>query len=160
MNKKILVAGIGNVFFGDGGFGPAVAVALRDRTWPHGVEIIDFGVRGIDLAHALTRGLDAVILVDAMARGGKPGTLYVVEPEPMRTPGSRTPHKLDPTAVLQLAATFGDPPPYVRLVGCEPGALPASNDEIAHGLSPHVEAAVAQATQVVARLVREVQCAS
>ena len=159
MNKKILVAGIGNVFFGDGGFGPAVAIALRDRTWPTGVEIVDFGVRGIDLAHALTRGLDAVILVDAVARGGTPGTLYVIEPEPMRTSAARAPHKLDPTAVLQLAATFGDPPRYVRLVGCEPGQIPA-DDEISHGLSPQVEAAIGPAAKLVAQLVREVQCAS
>src|SRR5262245_47312666 len=95
MNKKILVAGLGNVFSGDGGFGPAVTFALRERTWPNGVEIVDFGDPDRELAVALTRGLDAVILVDAVARGGKPGTLYVLE-EP-------APH----TAVLELAATLG-----------------------------------------------------
>jgi len=160
MNKKILVAGIGNVFFGDGGFGSKVAVALRDHTWPHGVEIEDFGLRGIDLAHALTRGLDAVILLDAVERGGTPGTLYVLEPEPVRTGAARGPHKLDPSAVLQLAASFGAPPRYVRLVGCEPGQIPGSDDEISHGLSPPVEAAIAPAAKLVAQLVREVQCAS
>lgn len=160
MNKKILVAGIGNVFFGDGGFGPTVANALRETTWPHGVQIVDFGLRGVDLAHALSCGLDAVIMVDAVARGGTPGTLYVLEPEPMRTADARVPHKLDPTAVLQLAATFGETPRYVRLVGCEPGQLPHSEDEISHGLSPPVEAAIVPAAQLVAKLVREVQCAT
>jgi hydrogenase maturation protease len=145
MNKKILVAGLGNVFSGDGGFGPAVTVALRERTWPNGVEIVDFGEPSRELAVAITRGLDAVILVDAISRGGKPGTLYVEEPDPA-------------TQVLELAATLGETPRYVRLVGCEPALRPAP-DEISHGLSPPVEAAIAQAAKLVAQLVREVQCA-
>lgn len=145
MNKKILVAGVGNVFSGDGGFGPAVTFALRERTWPNGVEIVDFGEPNRELAVALTRGLDAVILVDTVARGGKPGTLYVMEPEPH-------------TAVLELAASLGETPRYVRVVGCEPASRPAP-DEISHGLSPPVEAAIGPATKLVAQLVREVQCA-
>jgi hydrogenase maturation protease len=145
MNKKILVAGLGNVFSGDGGFGPAVTFALRERTWPNGVEIVDFAERNRELAVAMTRGLDAVILVDTIARGGTPGTLYVIEPEPG-------------TAVLQMAANLGETPRYVRLVGCEPASRPAP-DEISHGLSPLVEAAVGPATKLVAQLVREVQCA-
>jgi hydrogenase maturation protease len=145
MNKKILVAGLGNVFSGDSGFGPAVTFVLRERTWPNGVEIVDFGEHNRELAVALTRGLDAVILVDAVARGGRPGTLYVLEPEPG-------------TAVLELAATLGETPRYVRLVGCEPALRPAP-DEISHGLSPPVEAAIAPAAKLVAQLVREVQLA-
>ncbi len=144
MNKKILVAGLGNVFSGDGGFGPAVTFALRERTWPNGVEIVDFGGQSRELAVALTRGLDAVIFVDTVARGGKPGTLYVIE-----DPG---------TEALEMAAKLGETPRFVRLVGCEPASRPAP-DEIAHGLSPAVEAAIAQATKLVAQLVREVQCA-
>lgn len=145
MNKKILVAGLGNVFSGDGGFGPAVTFALREQTWPNGVEIVDFAEQSSELATALTRGLDAVILVDAVARGGAPGTLYVLEPEPG-------------TAVLELAAKLGETPRYVRMVACEPALRPAA-DEIAHGLSPPVEAAIAQAAKLVAKLVREAQCA-
>jgi hydrogenase maturation protease len=145
MNKKILVAGLGNVFSGDGGFGPAVTFALRERTWPNGVEIMDFADRHRELAAAVARGLDAVIFVDAISRGGKPGTLYVEEPEPT-------------TALLELAAKLGETPRFVRLVGCEPASRPAP-DEISHGLSPPVEAAIAQAAKLVAQLVREVQCA-
>lgn len=143
MNKKILVVGLGNVFSGDGGFGPAVTFALRERTWPTGVEIVDFAEHNRELALALTRGLDAVILVDTISRGGTPGTLYVIEPEPG-------------TAVLEMAAKLGETPRYVRLVGCEPASRPAP-DEISHGLSPLVEAAVGPATKLVAQLVREVQ---
>lgn len=145
MNKKILVAGLGNVFAGDGGFGPAVTFALRERTWPNGVEIVDFPGHNRDLAVAMVRGLDAIIFVDTVARGGSPGTLYVLDPEPGAT-------------ALELAATLGEIPRYVRLVGCEPGVRPAP-DEIAHGLSPAVEAAVGPAVKLVAQLVREVQCA-
>jgi hydrogenase maturation protease len=145
MNKKILVAGLGNVFSGDGGFGPAVTFALRERTWPNGVEIVDFAERSRELAVAMTRGLDAVILVDSVARGGTPGTLYVLEPEP-------------DMAILELAARLGETPRFVRMVACEPGIRPAMG-EIAHGLSPQVEAAIGQATKLVAKLVREVQCA-
>jgi hydrogenase maturation protease len=145
MNKKILVAGLGNVFSGDGGFGPAVTVALRERTWPNGVEIVDFGAPNRELAVALTRGLDAVIFVDAITRGGKSGTLYVEEPDPG-------------IEVLELAAKLGETPRFVRLVGCEPALRPAP-DEISHGLSPPVEAAIGQAAKLVAQLVREVQCA-
>jgi hydrogenase maturation protease len=144
MNKKILVAGLGNVFNGDSGFGLSVTFALRERTWPNGVEIVDFAGHDRDLAMAMTKGLDAVILVDTIARGGSPGTIYVLEPEPG-------------TTVLELAATLGETPRYVRLVGCEPGVSPAP-DEIAHGLSPPVEAAIGPAVKLVAQLVREVQC--
>lgn len=143
MNKRILVAGLGNVFAGDGGFGPAVTFALRERTWPNGVEIVDFPEHNRDLAAAMAKGLDAIILVDTVARGGAPGTLYVLDPEPGTT---------------ALAATLGEIPRYVRLVGCEPEVRPAP-DEIAHGLSPRVEAAVGPAVKLVAQLVREVQCA-
>ena len=119
--------------------------ALRESTWPNGVEIVDFAEHDRELAVALTRGLDAVILVDTVSRGGTPGTLYVLEPDPG-------------TSVLELAATLGETPRYVRLVGCEPGVRPAP-DEISHGLSPPVEAAIAPAAKLVAQLVREVQCA-
>ena len=86
-----------------------------------------------------------MIFVDAVARGGKPGTIYEMEPEPV-------------ARVLELAASMGETPRFVRMVGCEPALRPAA-DEIAHGLSPPVEAAIAQATKLVAKLVREVQCA-
>jgi hydrogenase maturation protease len=144
MNKKILVAGLGNVFGGDSGFGPAVTFALRERTWPTGIEIVDFPGHNRDLAVAMTKGLDAVIFVDTVVRDGSPGTLYVLDPEPG-------------TTAIELAQTIGETPRYVRMVGCEPGVRPAP-DEIAHGLSPAVEAAVGPAVKLVAQLVREVQC--
>ena len=159
---KILVAGIGNVFLGDDGFGPAVAEALRARGWPGGVEITDFGIRGMDLAYALTSGIDAAILVDAVARGGAPGTLYLIEPTPGDGPATIETHAMDPARVLRFAASLGPPPPYVRVVGCEPARLDDDGDVVV-GLSTPVAASIDQAAVMVGELVAsltEVACTS
>ncbi|MBB2910945.1 hydrogenase maturation protease [Streptosporangium becharense] len=107
---RILVAGVGNVFLGDDGFGVAVAGRLADAKLPAGVAVRDFGIRGIHLAYELTGGgYDTVILVDAVSRGGPPGTLYVIEPSPGDRPGSFVDaHSMTPEAVLALADALGD----------------------------------------------------
>ena len=79
---RILIAGVGNVFRGDDGFGGEVARRLIGRPLPESARIRDFGTRGHDLAYAILDGYDAVILVDAVHRGGPPGTLYLIEPTP------------------------------------------------------------------------------
>ncbi|HMF16031.1 MAG TPA: hydrogenase maturation protease, partial [Gemmataceae bacterium] len=79
--RRILIAGIGNIFFGDDAFGVEVVRCLTKRKMPPGVRVIDFGIRGIDLVYALSEGWDLMILVDAVRRGGKPGTVYLIEPE-------------------------------------------------------------------------------
>src|ERR1044072_7226323 len=82
MNQPtILVAGIGNIFLGDDAFGCEVVKRLAGRAWPDNVKVIDFGIRGFDLAYALLDGYDVTILVDATPRGETPGTLYTIEPE-------------------------------------------------------------------------------
>ena len=81
MTARVLVAGIGNVFLGDDGFGVAVAQRMLERGAPAGVRVLDAGIRGFDLACALLEGWDAAILIDAVQRGGPPGTLYVLERE-------------------------------------------------------------------------------
>ncbi len=90
--KRILIAGIGNIFFGDDAFGCEVARRLCQSQWPDNVQVRDFGIRGIDLAYALMETFDQVILIDAVPRGGAPGTLYVIEPDapdPTRKPQKR-----------------------------------------------------------------------
>jgi hydrogenase maturation protease len=149
---RVLVAGIGNIFFGDDGFGPAVAQALRMRAWPDGVEVTDFGIRGMDLAFALTSGIDAAILVDAMPRGQRPGTLTVIEPIAGDSPTIDT-HAMHPARVLAFAASIGIPPPYVRVVGVEPEQLEGE-------LSDVVVAAIEPAVDLVRRLVEEARCTS
>jgi hydrogenase maturation protease len=154
---RILVAGIGNIFLGDDGFGSAVATKLRERQWPAHVEIVDYGIRGMDLAFALTSGVDAAILVDAVARGGPPGTLYKIEP----TAGGAAPeiqtHAMDPASVLALATTLGTPPRHLRLVGCEPAQLGADDGDIAVGLSASVTAAIEPAVLMIGELVAELE---
>ena len=121
--RRILVAGIGNVFLGDDGFGVAVAGRLAAATLPPGVDVVDFGIRGMDLAYAL-RDYDVAILVDAVPRGGAPGTLYVIEPELDADEAGPDAHGMDPVKVLALARGLGDPLPRVLVVGCEPAHGP------------------------------------
>src|ERR1051325_7107702 len=78
---SLLVAGIGNIFMGDDAFGCEVARRLSARTLPAGVRVVDFGIRGFDLAYAIMDGPDVTVLVDATPRGGAPGTVYTIEPD-------------------------------------------------------------------------------
>ena len=73
--KKVLVAGLGNVFCCDDAFGVSVVEKLAGQEWPGGVEVRDFGIRGIHLAYQLLEPYDLVVLIDAVHRDGPPGTL-------------------------------------------------------------------------------------
>src|ERR671917_1618519 len=118
--RSVLVAGIGNVFLADDGFGVEVARLLAQRELPPGVKVADFGIRGMDLAYELQEDYDAAILVDAVPRGGEPGTLYVIEPDPAQAEGMLDAHTMDPVRVLGLAKVLGSVPARVLVVGCEP----------------------------------------
>lgn len=153
MNPRILIAGIGNIFFGDDGFGCEVAQRLEKRILPQNVRVIDFGIRSYDLAYALTEGYDAVILVDAMARGEPPGTIAIVEPDLARLSefesASPDAHSLNPLSVLQMARSFGPLPHKLLLVVCEPAVL--DSDEL--GLSELVRDAVPRAIEEIESLI-------
>ena len=155
--RRVLVAGIGNIFFGDDGFGVEVVRRLRERRLPDGVAIVDFGIRGLDLTYALVDGYDAAVLVDALPRGGPPGTLYVLEPDVATsdTPSIET-HGMEPMKVLRLANALVGRLPVLRIVGCEP-APPEEVGEMAMGLSATVAAAVPEAVRVVETLVTQLQ---
>jgi hydrogenase maturation protease len=160
---RILVAGIGNVFLGDDGFGVEVAQRLVRRGAPDGVRVMDAGIRGFDLAFALLEGYDAAILVDVTRRGGAAGTLDVIEPEPDRpvTDASTSDdlvetHAMDPGRVLALVRTMGGEPPRIYLVGCEPATF-GSEDDIAPGLSRPVAAAVEPAVALVESLLADLR---
>lgn len=173
MTPRILVAGIGNIFLGDDAFGVEVVRRLAQRTWPEGVRVADFGIRGFDLASALLEGWDFAILVDAAPRGGVPGTLYVLEPEIDRSAravlepagiravldasaGALDGHSLNPVQVLALADWLGGPLPQVLVVGCEP--TPLSSDDAANAeLSAPVRAAVEESVTVVESLVDQLR---
>ena len=155
--RRVLVAGVGNVFFGDDGFGVEVVRRLGARPQPEGVQVTDFGIRGLDLAYALADGYDAAILVDAVPRGGVPGTLYVLEPEvPASAMGALTDtHSLEPTKIIGMVRTMGGCLPMLRLVGCEPAT--AEEEDMTMGLSVPVAAAVDVAVDLVEALVAELR---
>ncbi|HXD85681.1 MAG TPA: hydrogenase maturation protease [Urbifossiella sp.] len=154
MTPRILVAGIGNIFFGDDAFGVEVVRALALRPLPDAVQVKDFGIRGFDLASALVSGYDATILVDAVPRGGEPGTLYCleIEPEAHSDESAVDGHSLDPVSVLRLAESLGVPARQLLLVGCEPSPG-TPDDDFTEGLSPAVRAAVPEAVAMIESLV-------
>ncbi|WP_329171441.1 hydrogenase maturation protease [Streptomyces sp. NBC_01477] len=156
---RTLVAGVGNIFLGDDGFGVETVRRLAARRLPDGVETVDAGVRGVHLAYQLLDGYDTFVLVDATARGGVPGTLYVLdagECGEVEHPGAVLDgHRMTPDAVLALmgtlcAGTGGTPPGRVLVVGCEPAGV-----EEGIGLSPAVAAAVPEAVRLVLELLGE-----
>lgn len=159
MKPSILIAGVGNIFLGDDGFGVEVASALSLRKLPEHVLVKDFGIRGFDLAYALLEPWEVVVLVDALPRRESPGTLYLFEPS---IPGEGSspamemnPHGMDPVQVLYLAASLGQIVAKVVVVGCEPLDF---GDELEGrmGLSLPVQAAVEEACHMVSRLVERV----
>jgi len=144
---KVLIAGIGNIFLGDDGFGPEVLRRLGPQ--PDGVRAVDFGIRGVDLAFTLSEGWDTVILVDASARGGTPGTLYLLEPAPEELPTAPG-HGLLPGQALELMKQLGGSIGRLRLVACE-----AESVDESMGLSAPVAAAVEPAVAMVRKLVAD-----
>jgi hydrogenase maturation protease len=157
-SARILVAGIGNVFLADDGFGVAVARRLAERPQPAGVEVKDFGIRGLDLVYALGDGHDAAILIDAVPRDEEPGTLFVIEPEIAEEHVGLDAHGMDPAKVLALARDLGRTPERVLLVGCEPAVrMDGSEDEVVGELSAPVSAAVERAIAIVEELLAELE---
>jgi hydrogenase maturation protease len=158
---RTLVAGVGNIFLGDDGFGVEVVRQLAAEPLPPHVEVADIGVRGVHLAYQLLDGYDTLVLLDATSRGGAPGTLYLIEPDDPAVvdtsavePGAAVldGHRMTPDAVLgligSLCAGTGTPPPRrITVIGCEPACL----DETL-GLSAPVAAAVPRAVEAVQRL--------
>jgi hydrogenase maturation protease len=152
-----LVAGIGNVFLSDDGFGVEVAHWLSGRTFPDEVRVEDYGIRGIHLAYDLLGGYDNLVLVDAVPMGEQPGTLAVIEPEratasPSSPESFAAPivdaHTMSPDVVLATLTRLGGSVDRIVIVGCQPGSL----DE-GIGLSPAVQEAVAAAVDLCLEVV-------
>jgi len=155
-----LIAGIGNIFLGDDGFGSEVARQLASRQQPEAVRVVDLGIRGFDLAYALLDGYDVTIFVDAMARGGEAGTLYTIEPDlnELEAIDARQaaiePHGMEPMKVLAMVKAMGGQFKRILLIGCEPATLGPEEGQM--GLSEPVEAAVGEAVRLVESLVAEI----
>lgn len=155
VEKQVLIACIGNLFLGDDGFGVEAARALATADLPSDVVVIDYGIRGLDLAYALLEPWRAVIFVDAVARGGEPGSLYCLAPDTdASAPAGLNPHAMDPAQVLALARSLGEIRAPLTLLGCEPQDL---GDELEGriGLSPPVAAAVPRCVAAIHDLINQ-----
>ena len=157
--RRILVAGVGNIFLGDDGFGVEVVRRLAGRKLPEGAELVDFGIRGMDLVYALQDDYEVVVFVDATPRGEKPGTVYIIEPE-IEEEGEVVldTHGMDPLKVLKLARALGAKPARILVVGCEPQVVLSGEDydDMLMELSEPVGAAVEEAAKLVESLVEEI----
>ena len=156
--KQVLIAGIGNAWQRDDGFGSEVARRLEGRELPDGVAVIDFGTGGLDLAYQVMYGYDGLLMIDVSRQGGTPGTLYVMEVDEAEVPGGSVedgevlnPHAMDPETVLRFVKITGGWPGKVVIVACEPATV----EEMGLGLTPAVEEAVDRAVELVLETARE-----
>ena len=149
--KQILVAGVGNAWMQDDGFGSEAARCLEGRELPPGVTVMDFGSGGLDLAYEIMRGYHALVLLDVSRQGGEPGQLYVIQPDPedyarpIEDGELISPHGMDPQTVLRFVRAVGGWSGKVVIVACEPGEV----EDLGLGLSPALEAAVDQAIALI-----------
>ena len=149
MSGRILVAGLGNIFLADDGFGVEVARRLAAEKLPDHVKVADIGIRGVHLAYEMLEDYDRTILVDTVSRGEAPGTIYVIEHESGEAnPPALDAHGMNPDSVLALLDTLGGRAVNVLIVGCEPAEM-----EERIGLSETVSVAVDEAVRVVRDLI-------
>jgi hydrogenase maturation protease len=161
MTGRLLIAGVGNIFLGDDGFGVEVARRLAAADLPDWVRVADYGISGMHLAYDLAGGYNSAILADASARGGAPGTIYLIEPDVASRPTAAqaddaalaasplfNAHGMQPDVVFGVLGMLGAGTPQILVVGCEPASV-----EYGIGLSEPVAAAVDEAVGVVLDLV-------
>jgi hydrogenase maturation protease len=160
MSGKLLIAGVGNIFLGDDGFGVEVARRLASAELPAWAHVVDYGIRGMHLAYDLAGGYSSAILIDATSRGGAPGTIYVVEPDlsspqPMADDDQAlaanpmfNAHGMQPDVVFSMLGMLDAEARHILVVGCEPASV-----DYGIGLSDPVAAAVDDAVKVVLDLV-------
>jgi hydrogenase maturation protease len=157
--KQILVAGIGNAWLRDDGFGGEVAKRLGARELPPEAAVFDFGTGGLDLAYEVMRGYDALILLDVSRQGGAPGTLYVMEANEDDVEAGIedgqviNPHGMDPQTVLRFVKSVGAWPGKVVVIACEPAEV----EDMGFGLSDEVAAAVDGAVDLVLETVEQLR---
>ena len=156
--SSVLIAGVGNAWLRDDGFGGEVARRLQSGP-PEGCTVMDAGTGGLDLAYEVMRGYDALVLVDVSKQGGEPGTLYVMEPDEEAVPGAIedgeaiNPHGMDPATMLRFVKSAGAWPGRVVVIACEPAEV----EEMGWGLSEPVAAAVERAVELVLSTVADLR---
>ena len=143
--QRVLVAGVGNLFLGDDGFGPEVARQLVGRELPESVTVTDYGIRGMHLAYDLLAGWDHLVLIDLLPSRGRPGAVHIVEIDPAAVGNAAPdPHGMAPHSVLAAVGSLGGELPPTVLIGCE-----AADVGEGIGLSPAVSDAVQPAVAAV-----------
>lgn len=159
----ILVAGVGNVLRADDGFGVRVAEMLQRLRLPDGTKVVEVGTSGMSLVHELMARYDACIIADTIDRGGKPGTLYVLEPAPESAPDNQELHRelvdmhyAEPSRALLLAQAVGVRPAKVYIVACQPAEL----EVLSEALSPPVARAVTEAVRIIEDLIAKLNSAA
>jgi hydrogenase maturation protease len=162
MTSRMLVAGVGNIFLGDDGFGVEVARRLATEKLPEWVRVADYGISGMHLAYDLADGYETTILIDATSRGDDPGTVYVIELDHRQLPGAMAgspagaqlfdAHGMQPDVMFGVLEMLGADAGRVLLVGCEPASV-----DYGIGLSPPVTAAVGEAVRVVKNLIAKAE---
>jgi hydrogenase maturation protease len=157
--RGILIAGVGNAWLRDDGFGGEVARRLEQRELPPGVSVMDAGTGGLDLAYEVMRGYDGLVILDVSRRGGEVGTLYVMEPDEDSVQGGIedgemiNPHGMDPQTVLRFVKSIGAWPGRVVVIACEPGEV----EDVGWGLSDRVRDAVDRAVELTLETVHELR---
>ena len=164
MKARILVAGVGNIFLGDDAFGVEVAQEMLRRPAIAGAKVVDFGIRGLDLTYPLLEDYEAAIIVDAVPRGGAPGTVYLIEPE-TDDPAACAQisqedflietHGMHPAKVLRLVAGMGGKMRRALVVGCEPTPFDPETD-MQMELSAPVKAAIPEAISMIESIAAEI----
>jgi len=154
--KRMLIAGIGNIFHGDDAFGVEVVWRLKQRTWFDDVDVIDFGIRAYDLAYALIEDYKMIVMIDAVPMHKAPGTVCLIEPDLNQLEAlgcyALDPHLMNPVSVLRLAQSLGGISARLFLIGCEPSVLRSDDGEL--GLSKPVQAAVPRAITLAQSLMK------
>jgi hydrogenase maturation protease len=157
--RKILIAGVGNAWMGDDGFGAEVVKRLGEMELPRGVVVMDFGTGGLNLAYEVMRGYDGLMILDISEQGGTPGTLYVIEADEDSVQGSiedgdtLNPHGMDPKTMLRFVKSIGAWPGKVVVIACEPQTVA----EIGFQLSESVAGAVEPAVELVLKTIADLQ---
>jgi hydrogenase maturation protease len=148
---RVLIACVGNLLRRDDGFGPAIAARLEEVGLPEGVRVVETGIGGVALLQELMTGYDGLVLIDAVDRGERPGTVFVITPQVGAAAHVPDLHLANPERVLTMAKAMGALPERVRIVGCQP----ANVDELDERLSPEVERSLELATERIEETVRE-----
>jgi hydrogenase maturation protease len=159
VTARVLVAGVGNIFLSDDAFGCEVVRQLAGTPMPPGVELTDFGIRGVHLAYQLLDGYDLLVLIDAAPRGQQPGTVSLLEVEldkiessAASVAGGDAPlldvHGMEPASILAMLSSLGGVIARVLVIACEPESV-----EEGLGLSEVVSGAVPHAVQLVLQVV-------